>query len=136
MSNPWYRDGLRFSCTRCGNCCTGAPGFVWITPAELTALAEALRQPEEQVRAQLTRVVRGRRSLRERPNGDCVFWDRQAGCTVYEARPMQCRTWPFWDSTTATRADWDRTCHDCPGAGHGEWHSAAEVTRRIQLIQV
>ena len=29
-SAPWYRDGLRFTCTRCGNCCTGAPGYVWV----------------------------------------------------------------------------------------------------------
>ena len=26
---PWYRDGLRFQCTQCGNCCTGDPGVVW-----------------------------------------------------------------------------------------------------------
>lgn len=136
MSSPWYRDGLRFTCTRCGNCCTGAPGFVWITPAELTTLAGALEQPEEQVRDRWTRVVRGRRSLREKPNGDCVFWDRQAGCTVYEARPMQCRTWPFWEITATSRADWEHTCEVCPGAGRGELHPAEEVTRRIQLIQV
>ena len=23
MTEPWYQDGLRFTCTRCGNCCTG-----------------------------------------------------------------------------------------------------------------
>ena len=28
MSDPWYNDGLRFTCTRCGHCCTGEPGFV------------------------------------------------------------------------------------------------------------
>ena len=27
MSEPWYQDGLQFRCTRCGNCCTGAPGY-------------------------------------------------------------------------------------------------------------
>ena len=30
-SPEWYRDGLRFECTRCGACCTGAPGYVWVT---------------------------------------------------------------------------------------------------------
>ena len=29
-AEPWYRDGLRFACTRCGACCTGAPGYVWV----------------------------------------------------------------------------------------------------------
>ena len=37
---PWYRDGLAFSCTRCGACCTGAPGYVWVTAEEIAQLAE------------------------------------------------------------------------------------------------
>ena len=33
--NPdtWYHLGLRFQCTGCGDCCTGAPGYVWINNA-------------------------------------------------------------------------------------------------------
>jgi Fe-S-cluster containining protein len=133
---PWYRDGLRFSCTRCGNCCTGAPGDVWLSPDELATLADFLQQPPEQVRARYTRGHGDNLSLRERPNGDCVFWDRNAGCTVYAARPTQCRTWPFWASTTATRDDWNRTRSVCPGAGQGEWFPAAEISRRVQLLVI
>ena len=25
-AEPWYADGLAFTCTQCGNCCTGGPG--------------------------------------------------------------------------------------------------------------
>ena len=39
---PWYADGLRFACTRCGNCCTGPPGAVWINEAEARQLARRL----------------------------------------------------------------------------------------------
>ena len=52
-----------------------------------------------------TRKALGRVTLRERANGECVFWDRQAGCTVYPARPAQCRTWPFWESVTEIAKD-------------------------------
>ena len=38
--DPWYRDGLAFTCTRCGACCTGAPGYVWVDADEIAALAE------------------------------------------------------------------------------------------------
>ena len=69
MSEPWYRDGLRFTCTRCGNCCTGAPGFVWVSPEELATLADYLDQPAEQVFAQKMRVVDGEMSLIEQANG-------------------------------------------------------------------
>ena len=134
MTEPWYQDGLRFCCTRCGNCCTGAPGYVWVTPEELQALADFLGQPPDEVRALYARRAAGRVTLREKANGDCVFWDRAAGCTVYPVRPAQCRTWPFWESTTATPAAWERTRQSCPGAGQGELIPAEEITRRVRVI--
>ena len=36
----WYADGLRFSCTQCGNCCTGPPGAVWFNEDEGKAMAD------------------------------------------------------------------------------------------------
>jgi uncharacterized protein len=136
MAEPWYRDGLRFECTRCGNCCTGAPGYVWVTPAEVEALAEHVGVPIDEFRAVYTRRALGKVTLRERANGDCVFWDRSAGCTVYPARPAQCRTWPFWESVTESRTTWDRTAGGCPGMDHGPLISAEEITRRVRVVKV
>lgn len=136
MSQPWYADGLRFACTQCGNCCTGAPGFVWVTDEEIKALAEFRGEPEEEVFGLYTRREGARRSLREKLNGDCVFYDRQAGCTVYPVRPRQCRTWPFWEQNTRTPADWDRAAADCPGCNRGELIPAEEITRRVKVIRI
>jgi len=136
MSEPWYKDGLRFKCTRCGNCCTGAPGYVWVTDEEIAAIA-AFRG--ESVAAVTHKYVRdGFRgpSLQERPNNDCIFWDRAKGCTIYPVRPRQCRTWPFWESHVKTPADWDRLREACPGAGQGELISAEEITARIKVIRL
>src|SRR5438128_986169 len=107
---PWYHDGLRFTCTKCGHCCTGAPGFVWLDVDELHALAEFLQTPLAEVVALYTRATHRGRSLREKVNGDCVFYDKALGCTIYEVRPAQCRTWPFWESNLETPKDWERTC--------------------------
>jgi Fe-S-cluster containining protein len=136
MAEPWYRDGLRFRCTMCGNCCTGAPGFVWVNDEELAAIAAHLGEPLHEVRARFSREVNGQRSLRERPNGDCVFWDREKGCTVYPARPRQCRTWPFWKSNVQTPEAWERTRQTCPGSGQGELVAAEEITRRLKVIRL
>ncbi|MFN4260937.1 MAG: YkgJ family cysteine cluster protein [Gemmataceae bacterium] len=136
VNELWYQDGLRFRCTRCGNCCTGAPGFVWVQDMEIAALADYLREPVEQVVAVYTRTVNRARSLREKSNGDCVFYQAGEGCTVYPARPRQCRTWPFWESNVATPEAWQQTCAICPGSGRGDLISVEEITRRIQEIRL
>ena len=136
MSEPWYKDGLRFECTRCGKCCTGEPGYVWVNDAELRALADFRGETVEELTGLYTRLTTRGRTLREKANGDCVFWDKQAGCTVYPVRPAQCRTWPFWESTTATPQAWDQTRQDCPGAGRGELIPAEEITRRVREVRV
>jgi Fe-S-cluster containining protein len=136
MEEPWYQDGLRFRCTRCGNCCTGAPGYVWVEPEEIEAIAEFKGATPTQFEGLYTRQVQGERSLREKANGDCVFFDRQVGCTIYPVRPKQCRTWPFWESNVKTPQAWERTCKVCPGSGQGDLISAEEITRRLQVISL
>ena len=132
----WYADGLAFACTQCGDCCTGAPGFVWITDEELDALAAFLGQPLAEVRDRHTRTARGRRTIRERANGDCVFYDRAKGCTVYRVRPAQCRTWPFWDSNVETPEDWEKTAEACPGCNKGDVIPVEEISRRLRVIKM
>ena len=134
MSEPWYQDGLRFRCTRCGHCCTGAPGYVWVDEAEVEAIARFRGEVPAEAVAVYTRAALGRQTLREKANGDCVFYDRQAGCTVYPVRPQQCRTWPFWESNVASPEAWARTCRVCPGSGQGELIPAEEITRRLKVI--
>lgn len=136
MSEPWYEDGLRFECTRCGNCCTGAPGFVWVDDEEIEAIAGARGVTVEELAAMYTRWAHRGRSLREKPNGDCVFYDQSEGCTIYSVRPRQCRTWPFWESNVMTPKAWERTKKVCPGAGHGELIPVEEITRRLREIDL
>ena len=135
-AEPWYHEGLRFTCTKCGHCCTGAPGYVWLNEAELHALAEFLQMPLDEVIALHTRETHRGRSLRERSNGDCVFYDKAAGCTIYPVRPAQCRTWPFWDSNVKTPRAWEKTCKICPGSGQGELIAPEEITRRLNVVEL
>jgi len=124
---PWYADGLRFSCTQCGNCCTGPPGYVWFSPSEAKALAERFGMTVGQFRRTYAKRVHGDWSLNEvetEHGFDCVFLDRSDGrarCSVYEDRPLQCRTWPFWPENLRTPAAWAavRRNTPCPGMGTG-----------------
>ena len=125
---PWYRDGLRFECTQCGNCCTGFPGTVTVNDDEIAALAARLELSEEDFRRQYTRVLSGGKvSLREKPNYDCVFWAREHGCLMYQDRPTQCRTWPFWRTNVSSRASWDKEARHCPGMNTGRLYTIEEI---------
>ena len=74
---PWYVGGLKFTCTVCGNCCTGGPGYVWVTKEEIVRLAGHLKLTPAEVVERYCRRVNGKLSFKERrmPNGehDCVF---------------------------------------------------------------
>ena len=135
---PWYKDGLRFTCSQCGDCCTGAPGYVWVNKQEIAALAEAVSDGVvEQFEAQHVRKVGIRKSLREHADGACVFFDGQSRrCTVYEQRPRQCRTWPFWESNLRTPEAWAETCSICPGSGEGKLHQLVEIDESRSLFRV
>ena len=115
---PWYQEGLNFKCTECGKCCTGAPGFVWVTEAEMETLATQLNLSLAVFKRKYTRQRDNRYSLTERisPNGehDCVFLkDRK--CTVYQARPKQCRTYPWWKENLKSPESWKLAAEECEG---------------------
>lgn len=134
-SEPWYAQGLRFTCTRCGECCRGPdPGYVEVDEAMIARLAEHQGLTPDAFSRRYVRWVAnlGVYSLTEKKNGDCIFWSDGQGCTVYEARPTQCRTFPFWPETIATPEAWDEYAADCPGmtrgkAGAGEAYARAEI---------
>ena len=129
MSEPWYASGLKFSCTQCGRCCGGAPGDVWISEEEITQLAQRLGLDDASFRRKYTRTVRRRGiSLVEKANYDCIFFDKKRGCTVYEDRPLQCRTWPFWRANLRSPEDWAEESAMCPGMDRGTLIDADTIT--------
>ena len=134
---PWYTDGLRFECSQCGDCCTGAPGFVWVSQTEIDAIAKEVGMASEQFEDTYVRKIGARRSLREFPNGDCVFFDTEnKGCQIYGARPIQCRTWPFWDSNLKSEKAWKETCEECPGSGNGKVYSLEEIEVQRKQMRI
>ena len=139
--SPWYARGLKFRCTACGNCCSGPPGYVWISEEEVGRLAAHLGRTVEDVRRRYVRGVDGRLSLKERKNlegkHDCIFLtdlppdpqtgERRRGCGIYEARPLQCRTWPFWDGVVGSKASWAHAKVVCPGMDVGKHYPRQRI---------
>ncbi len=113
---PWYKEGLRFKCTECGKCCTGAPGFVWITEEEMLAMAQHLKIELGLFKKKFTRQRDNRYALIEKKstNNSCIFLEGNR-CSIYKARPKQCRTFPWWQENLNTKESWERAAVDCEG---------------------
>jgi Fe-S-cluster containining protein len=143
---PWYAEGLKFTCTQCGNCCTGGPGFVWISREEIVRLAEHLKISAEETVERYCHKVAGKWSLRENRNPvhggyDCIFMKEiptgnvsGAGivqsrriCSIYPVRPLQCRTWPFWPELLESEESWNAATRKCPGMGSGKRYSLKRI---------
>ncbi len=65
-------------------------------------------------------VYRTRHLLRLRkPRGaECPFLT-EAGCAIHDAKPTQCRAFPFWPELIGDRKEWRATARRCPGIGRG-----------------
>jgi Fe-S-cluster containining protein len=128
----------------CGNCCSGPEGYVLIDDAEAVALAKRLGISVKEFVERYTRATSAGRSLTERvtdAGNDCVFLDREkipgkAVCGVYEDRPKQCRTWPFWKSLLHSRRHWERAKAICPGMDRGERFEPEVIRQRRGVIDI
>lgn len=117
-NNPWYKDGLRFGCTGCGQCCTGSPGYVWVSLEEIEAIAEYLKLSVDEFALRYLRQVEEDYSLREHPhNYDCVFL-KEKKCQIYPVRPKQCRTFPWWKGVVESEEAWQKAAKRCEGINH------------------
>jgi len=109
-----------FECHRCGHCCSGGSGFVWIEEAEVGALAGAMEVEESVFRERYVRTVPDPRtgalrlSLREE-GGRCALLAGTNHCSVYKARPKHCSQFPYWPSVLEDAEAFEVARSTCPG---------------------
>lgn len=119
----WYSGGLRFECQRgCVKCCIGSSDtYVYVTEDEIVEIAHELGIDPVLFRGMFTRPYGGGRTLTSTSMGECVLLNiSTGGCGVYNARPTQCRTYPFWTECVSSKAAWKNEAADCPGINKGD----------------
>ena len=130
---------LRFSCVRCSACCRFEPGYVFLSGKDISLLRSALNmETGEFIKAYCRWIPSGENgkfqlSLREKSNNDCIFWKQEKGCSVYSARPLQCRAFPFWSSVVDSKKNWEMAAHSCPGMNQGMVHSADSIQKWLAM---
>jgi uncharacterized protein len=127
---PWYAKGLRFECTRSGNCCRnhGDYAFVYLVERDVVAIAQFLEIEEESFLRRFCRKDDGWTVLRmDQPA--CPFQGESGACEIYPVRPRQCATWPFWVENLKEEVWMGPVRECCPGVGKGRLYSAREVEK-------
>jgi uncharacterized protein len=123
---PYFFDaGLQFECLRCGQCCTGAPGTIYVSAEEIDALARHLQLSVNHFTAQYLYPCKDSYSIGEHADGRCLFFDE--GCRIYPLRPCQCSAFPFWFSNLRSEERWREVARQCPGIGRGRRYSRDQI---------
>lgn len=121
----FFDQGIRFECQRCGACCTGSPGYVYVNQDEIRIIAGCLGISLEELVRDYLCPFGGSYSVMEHEDGRCFFYDN--GCAIHPVRPLQCRTYPFWFEALRSEKKWHRLRKECPGIGCGKRYSKEEI---------
>jgi len=133
----FYKNGLEFECQGCNYCCSCEPGFVFLSEEDLHNLSTHFSMDEETfINTYCRKIPIGfgyRISLLEKENYDCIFLTKN-GCSCYEDRPLQCRTYPFWPNIIVNQQTWDEETKCCPGIKKGKKIKAKEIQKNLDLM--
>lgn len=138
-------ESVGFECTDCGDCCTSGDGPLAVTvfPDERRDLADAAEAPRDEVTepSPFGDDETFEWTVRRDACGDCFFHQGDA-CSVYDARPTVCRTYPFavrFDDSTIEEVNAERTVElrdatlvvgECEGTGRDVTREEAEALAR------
>lgn len=111
--------GFTFDTNKCqecgGHCCIGESGYIWISKDEIKALAQYLNLSIEAFALKYLLKVGYKYSIKEitleKNNYACIFFDtNKKACSIYEFRPLQCRTFPFWEHFKTNKEEVFKEC--------------------------
>lgn len=129
-------EGLRFECRQSGKCCAayGSEGYVILTESDLVRMEKHLDLPREafatvgefeDTRGNQEKVITKNWYLTGSKK-QCKYL-RGHQCGVYEARPTQCRTFPFWAENFGAKTWKKQITNLCKGIGKGRLYTKAEI---------
>lgn len=127
----WWRAGVQFQCQGSEQCCTshGEFGYVFLTLEDRKRMAKVLKMRTGEFTKKYCQKTGGVWHLiEEKGKPDCMFLEGKR-CGIYEGRPTQCRTWPFWPEVMDAKS-WKKDVVDfCPGVGKGKIWSGDEIEK-------
>ena len=133
MDKEFFKKGINFKCQGSSNCCVsrGSYGYVYLSKKDLIKIAKYLNVSINLFKKKYCEYSDGYLHLKEiNINGNCQFLENKK-CSIYTARPMQCRTWPFWKENMNIKKWNEELINFCPGIGNGRLISSSMIKKII-----
>lgn len=130
----FIKQGIRFECQGTGKCCIsrGSYGFVYMTLEDRRRMAKHLGMRTSAFTRKHCTQTDGHFHLKE-VGPECQFLEGTQ-CGIYEGRPIQCRTWPFWPENMNARTWKNSIAKFCAGVGKGRIHTREEILKKLKLM--
>ena len=131
----FWQKGVRFECQGSGKCCLsrGEYGFVYLTDQDSRRMARHLKLSKKDFLQKYGQQTDGHWHLRH-PEKDCEFL-KMGRCSVYAARPVQCRTWPFWPENMQAKTWNQEITPFCAGVGKGKIVSPETIQKNLDQME-
>ena len=128
-----FKEGIRFECQGSSNCCVsrGSYGYVYLSNKDILRLSKFTKLKYDDFIKLYCDKTDGFTHFKEKKNSSkCIFLDKKK-CSVYKARPIQCRTWPFWKENMNTKKWNNEISKLCPGINKGGKFSKKNIDKVI-----
>ena len=135
MNKEFFKKGINFKCQGSSNCCVsrGSYGFVYLSNKDIKRIAKYFKLSINLFKKKYCIKTNGYIHLKEiNQNGNCQFLENKK-CSIYSARPTQCRTWPFWKENMNSKK-WNKELKKfCPGIGKGSKINFSKIKNQLKI---
>ena len=135
IKNKQISKGIKFKCQGSGKCCVsrGNYGFVYLSKKDIFNFSKYFNISITSFKNKFCQFTNGYLHLKEiNKNGDCIFLNKKK-CSVYSSRPIQCRTWPFWNENINPKKWNNEIINFCPGIGKGKKISFDKIKKIVEI---
>eukprot|EP01130_Rhizamoeba_saxonica_P014220 TRINITY_DN618_c0_g1_i1.p1 TRINITY_DN618_c0_g1~~TRINITY_DN618_c0_g1_i1.p1 ORF type:complete len:181 (-),score=30.09 TRINITY_DN618_c0_g1_i1:11-553(-) len=113
----WWKNGLNFKCTGCGKCCV-SEGVVELSPKDRVDIPAYLGIPQTKFMEEYVEIRENEHYILQSKQDKCIFLNDKNQCDIYEMRPIQCSTYPYWSDVLKSKRSWNQEKKYCEGIDH------------------
>ena len=134
--NDIIKKGTKFECQGSGNCCVSrnSYGYVYLSKKDLIRLSKHMKLTINKfinLYCSFTKKDKFLHLKEIKDDKNCIFLKNKK-CEVYNSRPEQCRTWPFWPENMNAKT-WEKDISIfCPGINKGRFYSSENIENIVK----